>query len=164
MMSPFTNIVLFSLLIVLLSSVSFADHSDGYNKAIEAFNAGDYQTALHLWSEAAATGEMSAQEMLGAMYATGKGVKIDLAEAAKWYQMAAVQGSSTAQFSLGRLYFEGKGIEKSTERAYAWWLISAANGNTGARSKIKAVFNKMPPEQIERAKQFTFDFLHSITK
>ncbi len=163
-MSRYINIIIFSFLIVMVSSVASADHSHGYKKANDAFNAGDYQTAIHLWSEEAANGEITAQEMLGAIYASGKGVKLNYTEAANWYQMAAKKGSASSQYNLGYMYYEGKGVDKSLTHAYAWLLIAAANGNTGAKVRKQVIFNEMSPEQVEDAKQLIFDFLNIISE
>ena len=109
-------------------------------------------------------GHAIAQISLGHKYSHGWAVPKNKKEAAKWYQMAANQGSASAQYSLGKIYYEGKGIEKSLDRAYAWWLISAASGNTGAREQIKTLAKEMTAEQTGKAKQLTFDFLHTIAK
>jgi TPR repeat protein len=90
---------LFGFLVLTVATAS-ADHSHGFQKASDAYSAGDYATAVHLWGEEAKRGEVEAQEMLGAMYAAGKGVKQDYAEALKWYRVAAEAGRVSAQYAL----------------------------------------------------------------
>ena len=148
----------------LFATASLADHSHEYIKATEAYNAGDYQTALHLWGEEAKRGSQDAQEMLGAIHATGKGTKQDYVEAARWYLKAAEQGSGNSQYSLGGMYYEGRGVKKSLERAYAWWLVSAAGGNEGAKVKQSMVLNEMTPDQIEKTKQLAFEILQKLAR
>src|SRR5262245_568975 len=45
-----------------------------------------------------------AQNSLGVMYATGRGVPLDYAEAVKWYRLAAEQGNAVAQSNLGGMF------------------------------------------------------------
>lgn len=149
---------------IMFSTLSMADHSHYYAEATKAYNAGDYQTALHLWTEEAENGDSDAQEMLGAMYATGKGTQKDNVAAAKWYRMAAEQGKTSAQYSLGTVYYEGLGVQKSLEHAYAWWLVSAANGNKGAKNKQRIVLEEMTPEQIEKSEKLVFEILQKLAK
>jgi hypothetical protein len=47
------------------------------------------------------------------MYAKGKGVVEDVAEAARLFRIAADQGHAEAQFSLGVMYEIGKRVEDS---------------------------------------------------
>ena len=149
---------------LMFSTLSMADHSHDYAEATKAYNAGDYQKALHLWTDEAEKGNLDAQEMLGAMYASGKGTQKDNVVAAKWYRMAAEQGQTSAQYRLGAIYYEGLGVQKSLEHAYAWWLVSAANGNKGAKDKQRIVLNEMAPEQIETSKQIVVEILQRLAE
>src|SRR6266568_6778093 len=65
-----------------------------------AYARGDYATALQFYRPLAEDGNYPAQFVLGAMYATGRGVPHNYGEAAKWYRKAAEQGFSFAQFNL----------------------------------------------------------------
>jgi uncharacterized protein len=47
------------------------------------------------------------------MYANGRGVQKDYAEALKWYRLAADQGLASAQHNLGFMYANGWGVEIS---------------------------------------------------
>ena len=53
-------------------------------------------------------GDARAQLILGLMYANGRGVLKDDAEAVRWYRLAADQGNATAQFNLGFKYANGE--------------------------------------------------------
>lgn len=68
-------------------------------------------------TKAAEQGKGYAQRRLGDLYAEGKGVKQDYAEAAKWYCKAAEQGRGTAQIKLGICYATGKGVEQNCSKA-----------------------------------------------
>ena len=58
---------------------------------------------------AADQGDASAQYNLGFMYADGRGVPQNYAEALKWYRLAADQGHASAQFNLGLMYAQWPG-------------------------------------------------------
>jgi TPR repeat protein len=141
-----------------------ADHSHVEAEAAKAYDAGDYQTALHIWGEEAAKGNPKAQESLGYMHAAGKGTPQDYRESVRWYRMAAEQGSTSALHSLGKIYYEGLGVQKSVENAYAYFLVSGANGNRAAKEKQRMVLKEMSPEQIEKAMRITFDLLQKISE
>jgi TPR repeat protein len=54
------------------------------------------------------------------MYACGRGVHQDYAEAAKWYRKAAEQGNVSAQTQLANLYASGQGVAQSDSEAQKW--------------------------------------------
>ncbi|MGH8655105.1 MAG: tetratricopeptide repeat protein [Gammaproteobacteria bacterium] len=56
-----------------------------------------YTEALHWFSKAANQGNATGQFGLAGIYATGKGVPEDGAEALKWLRRAAAQGDENAQ-------------------------------------------------------------------
>ena len=92
---------------------------------IDAYNRGDYQTALQEWRPLAEQGLATAQFKLGMMYATGWGVEQDDAEAVKWWRLAAEQGDSAAQFNLGLMYGAGRGVPRDDIEAIKWYHRAA---------------------------------------
>jgi len=77
---------------------------------VDAYNRGDYETALKKFLPLAEQGDAAAQFNLGKMYRKGQGVSLDYAEAMKWYRLAADQGRAAAQNNLGGMYAEGRGV------------------------------------------------------
>jgi hypothetical protein len=73
-----------------------------YKEGIDAYNRGDYVTAMRRFSPLAKQGDAPARFYVGWMYANGRGVSKNDAEAAKWYRLAANQGIASAQYCLGR--------------------------------------------------------------
>ena len=65
---------------------------------------------------------------LGWMYANGRGVEQDDAEAVKWYRLAAEQGDADAQASLGWMYASGRGVEQDDAEAVKWYRLAAEQG------------------------------------
>ncbi len=77
-----------------------ADFSVGY----EAYQRGDYATALRIFRQLADQGDIDAQFILGTLYDVGQGVTQDYAAAIRWYRKAADQGNAKAQSNLGIMY------------------------------------------------------------
>ncbi len=87
--------------------MSSATASADLQKGLDAYNAGDYATAMKEWRPLAEQGNVNAQYNLGFMYDKGKGVPKDDAEAAKWYRLAADQGNADAQWNVWlKIFFE----------------------------------------------------------
>jgi hypothetical protein len=91
------------------------------------------------------------------MYASGRGVPQDYAEAGKWYRRAAEQGQQGDQFMLGRMYYVGRGVPQDYVQAHMWYNLAAAGqpGRTrdvavGGRDEIAKL---MTPEQIAEAQR-----------
>lgn len=81
-------------------------------------------------------GDSDAQAALGSLYAQGKGVSPDSAQAAFWYRKAADQGQATAQSALGWLYAEGKGTPEDYVQAALWCRKAAEQGDANGQSVL----------------------------
>jgi TPR repeat protein len=66
------------------------------------------------------------------MYADGRGVQIDDAEAVRWYKKAAERGNAAAQYHLGARYTLGRGVQKDEVEADRWIRRAAEQGNVDA--------------------------------
>ena len=75
--------------VVMLATSAFAQD---LNKAVDAYNAGDYDTALQEWRLLAEQGDALAQFILGDMYYNGQGVLQDNVLAHMWLNLGAVNG------------------------------------------------------------------------
>ncbi len=94
--------------------------TDPFSRGYEAYNRGDYATALRLWRPLAEQGNALAQFSLGFMYDNGEGVPQNDAEAVKWYRRAADQGDASAQLNLGVMYYAGEGVWANYVESYKW--------------------------------------------
>ena len=110
------------------------------------------------WYRLAANhGHASAQHALGFMYAKGKGVPQDAAEAVRWYRLAADQGHVGAQNNLGVSYAKGDGVPQDDIEAHMWANIAVAQSSGEDRDRrvknrdIDAA--KMTAEQIAEAQR-----------
>ncbi len=88
------KIVGLTLLLLLGNGVAVAAD---FSKGLDAYNLGDFKTALAEWTPLAEAGHAYAQAILGKMYENGEGVPQDYKEAVKWYRLAAEQGQVNAQ-------------------------------------------------------------------
>ena len=92
----------------------------------------DYEATRH----AAEQGEAIAQSNLGVMYATGRGVPQDDAEAVRWYRLAAEQGDAIAQLNLGVMYATGRGVPQDDAEAVRWYRLAAEQGDARAQLNL----------------------------
>ncbi len=81
----------------------------------------------------AQSGDIRAQYLLGFLYADGRQVPQDWAQAAFWYKAAACGGDADAQIALAGLYEEGKGVLKDFNKALFWYRQAALQANGWAQ-------------------------------
>ena len=104
-------------------------------------------------------GDTEAQIRLGDLYAKGRGVQQDHAQARAWYEKAAAQGHPIGQNSLAELYFAGLGGPPDYVRAYMWVSLAASHmqgeEKKQAEENREDVVKRMTPAQITEAKRLT---------
>ena len=107
--------------------------------------------------ERAEGGDPSAQYILGAMYADGRGVPQDDAQAVAWFGSAADQGHVAAQSNLGVMYFNGKGVPRDYVEAHKWLNLAASRVSDADQTRyteaLDLLAKRMSPEQIADAQQ-----------
>jgi TPR repeat protein len=102
----------------------------------------DFSSAVVQYRKAADQGYVSAQNNLGAMYATGRGVPQNYTEALNWYRKAADQGNAMAQFNLGTMYQEGRGVPQDYAEAVKWCRKAADQGDTSAQNNLGIMYQE----------------------
>ena len=107
----------------------------------------DAEKFLQITKSFAEKGDVRSQNQLGFMYANGRGVPKDEAEAVKWYRKAADQGYDLAQSNLGIMYANGQGVPKDDAEAYKWYVLAGAQGNEQAKKNISIIEGKITPAQ-----------------
>ena len=137
---------------VLLGSAGVSESAD-FQKGLDAFDRGDYATALREWKPLAEQGNADAQFNLGLMYRKGEGVLQDYKTAMKWYKLAAEQGHASAQTNLGTMYDDGQGVLQDYIRAHMWFNIAASSGNKVASENRDIAAEQMTASQIETAQR-----------
>ncbi len=124
-----------------------------FQAGLDAYERGDYDTAMTEWRPLAEQGHVGAQSLIGSMYDQGKGVPQDYQEAVRWYQKAAEQGHAWAQVNLGLMYARGQGLAQDYVQAYRWYTL-AASQDDGLAGKSKAHLEKsMTLDQLAEAQR-----------
>lgn len=137
------------LSLVCLAVPAWADDQAHLN----AYDRGDYPTALKEWLPLAEQGDAGAQFYLGVLYERGEGVPQDYAIARQWYEKAAAQGGAKAQFYLGLLHAYGEGGPQDLVQAHMWYHLAAGNGYKIATGYLDDLANQMTPDQIAEAQR-----------
>ena len=141
----------FVLALVLSISCLAAPAWADYQAGLDAYNRGDYATALREWRPVAEQGDPSAQFRLGLLYENGEGVPRDFATAREWYEQAAAQGEAKAQFYLGIQSAYGEGGTLDVVQAHMWYSLAAGNGNVHAPGYRDDLARQLTPAQMAEA-------------
>ena len=127
------NIFIGIVFLMSLSPVAvLADYQDGR----DAFDRGDYSTALKEFEILAKQNDPRGQYALAVMYDIGEGVLQSSKEAVKYYRLAAAQNFANAQNNLGVAYDRGEGVGTDYKEAMKWYLLAAERGNKDAPNNI----------------------------
>ena len=121
-------------------------------EGLDAYQEKDYLKAVQLWRPLAQAGDREAQYRLGVMYAEGKGVAPNDAEAALWFERAAEQGEAMAQYNLGASYVEGAGVRKDMATAAKWFRRAADQGIPLAQLNLGLLYasgDGVPQDNVE---------------
>ena len=131
------TIILATLLSLLIPVQSWGAD---FQKGFDAYNAGDYATALREWTPLAEQGDLAAQFELANMYRKGIGVPQDYRTAVKLYTPPAEQGNAFAQYNLGIMHSFGLGVIQDYETSLKWYILSAEQGNTFAQYNLGRLY------------------------
>jgi localization factor PodJL len=85
---------------------------------------------------AALADDPAAEYEIGMRYAEGRGVPVNLEEAAHWLERAAARDLVPAQYRLGSLYEKGQGVKKDLEKARQLYRLAADRGNAKAMHNL----------------------------
>jgi TPR repeat protein len=109
-------------------------------KGQDAYNSGDYATAIAEWQPLADGGDAEAQFGMGQLYANGFGVPLDDNEALKWYQLAAGQNHANAQCNIAVMHANGWGVPQSDAEAFMWYSLAAEQGVIEAQNAVAKMY------------------------
>ncbi len=133
-----TTIRLFAIVSLAMYSASAAAQT--LDQAFDAYERGDFSTALPAFRALADRGDAGAAFYLGRMYDTARGVDEDDAEAVRWYREAADRGHRGAQFSLGLKYAAGQGVVRDAAAAARWFETSSLAGYPSAQLNLGTLY------------------------
>ena len=89
---------------------------------------------------AAIAGDGAAAYEVALRFAEGRGVPINLEEAAHWYERAADKGLTPAQFHYASLLEKGLGVKKDIAQARRLYLAAATKGNSKAMHNLAVLY------------------------
>jgi hypothetical protein len=154
------------VIILFFASVWFAPVESkalSIRQGVAAFARGDYGAASSIFIPLAERGDPVAQDYLGFLFETGRGVPQSYSEAAMWYRRSAEQGNGTAQYSLGLLYDKGFGVPRDPVEAHRWLNLStsvASPRDRERRERIRdAIATKMSREEIALSRNRSLEWM-----
>lgn len=120
-------------LLLLLGRPAAADYQAG----LDAYNAGDYATAMEQWQAVAADTRLDetpavyaeALYAIAMLYWQGQGVPQDGQLAFEWLVKAAGMKHAGAQAKLGYLYADGAVVPQDLDRAFDYYEKAARQGD-----------------------------------
>lgn len=89
---------------------------------------------------AAMAGDAAAAFEVAVRFAEGRGVPVNLEEAARWYERAANKGLTPAQFRYASLLEKGQGVRKDLAQARRLYLAAAGKGNGKAMHNLAVLY------------------------
>lgn len=111
------------------------DHGDAdalNRRGIQFYTAGDYETAVPLFRQAAERDHPGAIANLAAAYLNGHAVPQDVQQAVTLLSRSSALGNVIAAENLGRMYEEAIGVGFDRSRSITWWARAQALGSTKA--------------------------------
>ncbi len=114
---------------------------------------GDYAKAKKWFQEAAIKNHAEAQNNLGWLYETGRGVTKNFLQAIDWYAKSAARGNTYAQFNLGWMYETGKGVLQDFKKALELYTQAAEQNDPGAQLALGLIYEtgRGVPRNLEQA-------------
>jgi hypothetical protein len=128
------------LLVVALFAGCVAIAHASYDEAKDAYDRGDYVKAAQEFKVLAEQGNADAQCLLGTLYAKGRGMPKNNAEALRWYRAAAEQGNAKGQYYLAVIFDMGDGVPRDYAEALKWYRKAAEQGLAVAQSNLGAMY------------------------
>jgi hypothetical protein len=135
---------------VLVANPVRADVAAG----MQAYDAGDYDTAYREWMPLAEQGVPTAQYNLSLLYRYGKGVPADPKTAADWCLKAADAGFAPAQYEMAKIYETGEGVRRNVVEAYKFYKLAAGQRYKDAKKRKKKLAKTMTPTELAHAEMW----------
>lgn len=140
-------IFLLAFVISLVAPAHADDAKSAFRTGLDAFNDGSYARAFAVWGPLAAAGDARAQESIGYMYYSGRGVRRDTRQAAEYFYLAANQGEPTAQLFLAYMHFNSDGVPRSAPLAMMWSELAMDGGQIEAYELRGQIMRSMTEAQ-----------------
>ncbi len=141
-----------AVMLAAASGQAAEDDELRFTEGLEAYDAGDFETAIEAWRPLAEAGHLEAQVSLAEFYLNGLGVAADPAAAVAWYRRAAEAGDPVAQLNLGDLYARGFGIARDPFEAFVWFDLAGRQGKRWAAGRRDQMGAQLDPAQRAEAR------------
>ena len=122
----------------------------------------NYLEAKKWLAQAAAQGNISAQNDLAYLHYYGLGGEQDYGKALELYEKAALQGDALAQANLGLMHATGTGTATDRALGYAWYSLAASRGNTMASLNRSTLMTEMNWEELNRAQALSVELYRKV--
>jgi TPR repeat protein len=132
--------------------------AEDFAAGVEAYQKGDYATALKEWRAIADQGGSAAMFNIGLMYYDGHGVPQDFGQAAVWFERSAEKDYAKAQRDLGEMYAVGKGVRRDYVQAFKWLNICAAKGDETCASHRDEIAHKLKASKLAEAQRLSSEW------
>lgn len=106
---------------------------------------------------AAVAGDAAAAYEVAVRFAEGRGVPVNLEEAARWFERASSKGLAPAQFRYASLLEKGQGVKKDLAQARKLYLAAAGKGNGKAMHNLAVLYaegGEGKPDYVNAAQWF----------
>ena len=121
------------LALLVFSSIHIQVQAGALENGINAFEKGQYKTALRDWKSMENENNPDAIFNIGLLYMKGLGVEQDYVKAKTIFKKAAHYGSVDAAYNLGVIYKKGLTGHPSTKDAIYWWKQAADYGHADSQ-------------------------------
>lgn len=140
--------IILTIAFLLTFLFSFSSHpvlaadAGNFNKGLDAYNKGEFDTARKIITPLVSKGDSAALNLMGMMYELGHGVSKDAKKSVVYYRKAAKQGYSFAQYNLGVSYDTGSGVALNYREAVKWYRLAAEQGASVAQYNLGVMYEQ----------------------
>ncbi|HTK84191.1 MAG TPA: hypothetical protein VL625_03810 [Patescibacteria group bacterium] len=101
----------------------------------------NYPEAFKWFQLATRNGNLRGESRLALMYAGGKGIPANVAEAVRLWHDGADKGYSLAQYNLGVMYAKGEGVPQDYNEARKWYTKAAEQNQPLAEMQLGQIYD-----------------------
>ena len=131
--------------LIALLCVSLVGCTSKFDQGYQALEGERYDEAVSVFKELAPQhGNSGAKVNLGYMYENGFGVRRNLLEAVRWYELAVAEdvNSTVAHTNLGVMLLYGRGTRQDPVRASKLFRVAADRGDARAQYFLGSAYEK----------------------
>lgn len=121
-----------------------------FSRALQSTKVNDFVSAAAYYQQAAELGHSGAQNNLGNLYKTGRGVDRNPQEAVRLFTLSAQQGEVFGMRNLASCYLDGVGIEANFELAVKWLETAAEQNDNLAYAELAKAYDSWQHKDEEK--------------